>query len=342
MTSSTPYTNAAAYAGYGYTLLDNGVVQHYGTEPAAFLNDVLNRKAVEFLATAPDRFFLELSSLTPHLPAPVAPRHVGSHAFTQAPRDPAFDAPVINPPSWLAAQQPFGPRAVRRMDRLWQQRAESAESFADSVEVVRDELKRTGHDKDTLVLVTSDNGFHVGSYRSKRGKRTAFDVDTVVPLVAIGPGVPQGTVVDAMTSETDLAPTITTLLGIDAPAWVDGQSIAGYFDPSAQPYGANPNTRTAALSESLGVAGPGDPDFELAAPPSFTALRTEEWLYVESLAGEKELYNRIEDPYELNNVIDSAPPDTVLALQRQFAAMKECAGDACRVADSLTLPDSTS
>ena len=333
-----PATNAAAYAGYGYTMTDNGLIQHYGTAPEDFLNDVLNRKAVQFLASAPDRFFLELSSLTPHLPSPVAPRHLGSHSFAQAPRDPAFDAEVTNPPSWLAAQAPFGPRQVRRMDRLWEQRAESAESFADSVEAVMNELKRTGHDKDTLVLVTSDNGFHVGSYRSKRGKRTAFDVDTVVPMVAIGPGVPRGTVVDAMTSETDLAPTITTLLGIDAPAWVDGQSIAGYFDPSTVPYGADPNTRTASLSESLGIAGPGDPDFELAAPPSFTALRTKEWLYVESQAGEKELYNRVTDPYELNNVIDSAPASIVLGLQKQFTAMQQCAGDSCRVADSMKTP----
>jgi N-acetylglucosamine-6-sulfatase len=337
-----PYTNAAAYAGYDYTLDDNGVVQQYGSTPQDFLNDVLNRKAVEFLASAPDRFFLELSSLTPHLPSPVAPRHAGSHAFTAVPRDPAFDSPITNPPSWLASLQPFGPKAVRRMDQLWQQRAESAESFADSVQVVMDELKRTGHDKDTLVLVTSDNGFHVGSYRSKQGKRTAFDTDTVVPLVAIGPGVPKGTVVDAMTSETDVAPTITTLLGVDAPAWVDGQSIAGYFDPSMQPFGAQPNTRTAALSESLGIAGPGDPDFEPSAPPGFTALRTKEWLYVESLLGEKELYNRIADRYELNNIIDTAPASTVLALQRQFTAMQQCAGDTCRVADSMPVPTSVS
>jgi N-acetylglucosamine-6-sulfatase len=333
-----PYTNAAAYAGYGYTMADNGLIQQYGTAPRDFLNDVLNRKAVEFLATAPDRFFLELSSLTPHLPSPVAPRHLGSHTFARVPRDPSFDAPVINPPSWLASLPPFGPRMVRNMDRLWQQRAESAESFADSVQVVMDELKRTGHDKDTLVIVTSDNGFHVGSYRTKRGKRTAFDVDTVVPMVVLGPGVPRGTAVSAIVSETDVAPTITTMLGVDSPAWVDGQSIAGYFDPAAVPYGADPNTRTAALSESLGIAGPGDPDFEISAPPNFTALRTKEWLYVESLSGEKELYNRITDPYELNNVIDSAAPDTVLGLQRQFNAMKECSGDTCRVADSMTLP----
>jgi arylsulfatase A-like enzyme len=333
-----PYTNAAAYAGYDYVLTDNGVLQRYGHRPQDFLNDVLDAKAVEFLATAPDRFFLELSSLTPHLPSPAAPRHQGSHAGAFAPRDPAFDAAVANPPSWLLGADALKPKAIRNIDQTWQLRAESAESFADSVDAVMNELQRTGRDKDTLVLVTSDNGFHMGSYRTIRGKRTAFDVDTVVPFVAIGPGMPRGTVVSAITSETDLAPTISALLGVDSPAWVDGQSIAGYFDPAAQPFGAQPNTRTATLSESLGTTQPGDPDYELAAPPNFTSLRTKEWLYVESLSGEKELYNRATDPYELNNVIDTAPADTVLALQRQFAAMKECAGDSCRVADSMAVP----
>ena len=333
-----PFTNGAAYAGYNYVLTDNGALRRYGHAPADFLNDVLDKAAARFLSTTPDHFFLELASLTPHLPSPVAPRHRGSHAGAIAPRDPAFNAAVINPPSWLVDVKPLGRKAIRSADRTWQLRAESAESFADSVDTVMAGLKKTGHDKDTLVLITSDNGFHVGSYRTHRGKRTAFDVDTVVPLVAIGPGVPQGQTISAMTSETDLAPTITTLLGAKAPAWVDGQSIAGDFAPGTQIYGADTNTRTAALSESLGIARPGDPDFELRAPPTFTALRTKEWMYVESQAGEKELYNRIADPFELDNVIDTAPPATVLALQKQFAAMTACAGDSCRVADSMPVP----
>jgi hypothetical protein len=47
----------------------------------------------------------------------------------------------------------------------------------------------------TLVIVTSDKGFPVESYRTHRAKRSAFDADTVVPMVVIGPGVPAGQVI---------------------------------------------------------------------------------------------------------------------------------------------------
>lgn len=36
--------------------------------------------------------------------------------------------------------------------------------------------------------------------------------------------------------------------------------------------------------------------------PEFHAVRTEEWKYVEYETGEKELYDLVNDPYELNNL----------------------------------------
>jgi N-acetylglucosamine-6-sulfatase len=67
-------------------------------------------------------------------------------------------------------------------------------------------------------------------------------------------------------------------------------------------------------------------------------LRTREWLYVESASGERELYNRRTDPFEVHNVIATAPAATVEALHRQFLAMNTCAGLTCRIADSMPAP----
>ena len=333
-----PTTPVGAYRGYDYTLSVNGVLQQYGSTPRDFLNDVLDDHAARFLATATSPFFLELASFTPHLPSPVAVRHKGSHKGAKVPRDDAFNAPVVNPPSWLDGLPPLTKAAIKALDRTFAQRAESAESFADSVQTVLDSLVASGHDSDTLVIVTSDNGFHMGSYRTRRGKRTAFDADTVVPFVAIGPGVTPGKRIEDMVSETDLGPTVAALLGSPSPDWVDGASIVGLLDPSTLAYGAKPGTRTAALSESLGLSSPSDPDFELLAPPTFTAMHTRDWLYVESLTGERELYDRRTDPLELTNVIDTAPEETVLTLQRQFEALRTCTGPTCHVADSMPTP----
>jgi arylsulfatase A-like enzyme len=209
---------------------------------------------------------------------------------------------------------------------------------ADSVESVQQALIDSGHADDTLVLVTSDNGFHVGSYRMHRGKRSAFDSDTVVPLVVIGPGIAKGQVVSEMTSETDLAPTLTQALGAEAPSWADGRSLWPLLpDPAAGAAVRGP-WRTGVLSESLGVVQRGDPDFQLIAPPPFASLRTRTWLYVEISTGERELYDRVHDPYEIANIAATVPPGVVDALSAQLHALTACSGVACQIADSMPEP----
>lgn len=329
-----PVSGGHDYKGYDYALDENGTLTQHGSAPADFLNDVLDQKAADFIGTAGDHFFLELATFTPHLPSPVAPRHRGSHAGEQAPRDPAFDAAVSSAPGWLTGLPPLTQVERAHLDRTWVRRAESAESVADSVDAARSALQSSGHLDDTLIIVTSDNGFHVGSYRAHRGKRTAFDVDTVVPTVLIGPGMTPGTRIDAMTSETDLGPTISDLLGATTPPYVDGRS----WLPIIQAAGSTVPWRTATLSESLSQPRPGDPDYQLIAPPTFTALRSRQWLFVESKTGERELYDRVHDPYELHNIIATAPRTTVDTLHRQLVAMHRCAGPTCHLADALPEP----
>ncbi len=331
----TPITGAAAYSGFGYTLADNGVLRRYGRAPDDFLNDVLDQKASEFIASAGDRFFLELATFTPHLPSPVAPRNRGSHANETAPRDGTFDVAVRGAPAWLRGLPRLTAADRAHLDRTWVRRAESAESVADSVETVQAALAASGHSDDTLIVVTSDNGFHIGSYRTHRGKRTAFDVDTVVPAVLIGPGIARGRTIDAVTSGTDLGPTITDVLGGSVPTWVEGRSWLPLLESTDT---KTVSWRTATVSESLRDPLPGDPDYELIAPGSFVALRSQRWLFVQSLSGERELYDRIHDPFETRNIVRTAPRAVVDALHRQLVAMYRCTGAQCRQADAMPQP----
>lgn len=327
-----PISRGQNYRGYNYSLNDNGAISAYGHAPSDFLSTVLDAKASDFIARASDRFFLELATFAPHLPSPVAPKNRGSHAGERALRDLAFGKAVANAPTWLSGQPAFSPALVAHLDRTWQRRAESAESVADSVDSVMSSLQASGHLDDTLVLVTSDNGFHVGSYRLHRGKRTAYDTDTVVPLVAIGPGIKQGQVISKMVSEIDLGPTIAEVMGATTPDWVDGRSAWPLLN------GIDDSWRTGVLSESLGAVQPGDPDFQFISPPKYAALRTQRWLYVEYLNGERELYNRESDPFEIDNIVSTASTNVVAALHDQLLALTACAGTSCRVADALPEP----
>jgi arylsulfatase A-like enzyme len=334
---AVPMSGAESYTGYNYVLNDDGELRSYGNAPSDFLNDVITSKATDFIRTSPSSFFLELATFNPHRPAPVAVRNKGTHLTDVAPRDPSYNAYGANEPTWMNRIRPMGPKLVAEMDALWRQRAQSAESVADSVDAVRAELAATGKASSTLIIVTSDNGYHAGAHRMRGGKRTAFHEDTVVPMVVIGPGVPAGSTVDAMTSTVDLAPTITGVLGTAPPAWVDGRSLTGIFSSGNVPT----DWRTAALSESMGRSTPKDPDYQVDAPPNFTALRTPQWLFVVYRNGERELYDLVADPYELNNIAATADPALVASLYSQLQAMRACAGPTCRTADSIPVPSAS-
>ena len=64
---AVPVSHGSSYEGYDYILNDNGSLRRYGKRPSAFLNDVITDKATSFIQTAPDGFFLELSTFNPPL-----------------------------------------------------------------------------------------------------------------------------------------------------------------------------------------------------------------------------------------------------------------------------------
>jgi N-acetylglucosamine-6-sulfatase len=73
----------------------------------------------------------------------------------------------------------------------------------------------------------------------------------------------------------------------------------------------------------------GDPDFQpvnAGDPPSYSALRTNHYLYVEYSTGQHEYYNLKTDPYELDNRYRQLPRRTQQSLRRALARMTHCHG----------------
>lgn len=91
-------------------------------------------------------------------------------------------------------------------------------------------LKRTGIDRNTLVIFTSDNGPYQGGVTANlRGtKGTAWEGGYRVPFIARWPGtIPAGTVSPAISMNIDLLPTIQAITGAVLPAdlLLDGKDI---------------------------------------------------------------------------------------------------------------------
>jgi arylsulfatase A-like enzyme len=137
-----------------------------------------------------------------------------------------------------------------------------------------------------------------------------------------------------MTSTLDLAPTIAQIQGVQPPGWIDGRSLLPLLNKST-----DVAWRTGTLTESLARARRGDPDFGLGAAPTFSALRTQSWLYVEYSDRSVQLIDLVNDPFEINNVIRTTSPTIVQQLQAQLRALSVCAGPSCLVADSMPTPE---
>jgi choline-sulfatase len=94
----------------------------------------------------------------------------------------------------------------------------------DRVDRLLSALDRLGLADDTLVVYASDHGEPLGDH-GIWWKCCMYEQSVGVPLVARGPGVEEGRVVDSPTSLLDLVPTMADAVGVDAdPAW-QGRSL---------------------------------------------------------------------------------------------------------------------
>lgn len=332
------------YAEYGYHLAVGREVGSYGSGPRSYLTSVLSTKASQFIAAASKAkqpFFAEVSTFSPHRPFVPAPTDLTKFGGVQAPQTPAFGRAVRHAPGWLAKVPPLTAAAKSRLNKDFRLRVRDVQSVDRMIAHLENEIRALGVANNTYFVFSSDNGLHLGEHDLRRGKQTAFDTDINVPLIVTGPGVPAGKNTTDLTQNIDLAPTFESIAGGTPSANVDGHSLLGLL------HGVSPPSwRTAVLIEHHGqVAAHGDPDFQpvnAGDPPSYEAMRTNQYLYVEYKTGQREYYDLIADPNELNNRYAQLTPKFKRTLHQTLAKMKAChASTACWTAQHLSPIPST-
>jgi N-acetylglucosamine-6-sulfatase len=319
------------YKGFNYVLNANGRVARFGRARRAYLTDVLRRRGIDFIsraARADGPFLLEIATIAPHRPSVPAPRDRYDFPGLQVPRDAAFDVTPADPPSWLRGRLPLSQDQLDALSREFRRRAQSVQAIDELVCQVRQLLRERGLDKNTYVVFSSDNGYHMGQRRLLAGKMTAYDTDVRVPLVVVGPGVRHGSATDALAENVDLAPTFMRFAHVRPPRSVDGQSLMPLL------HGQAPDGwRDAVLIEHHHPESPnGDPDRQTMSsgnPPSYEALRTADELYVEYVTGEREWYELLSDPDQLDNRYDELDASQRTALHERLVALENCHGAGC-------------
>ncbi len=253
-------------------------------------------KAVELIKRhAGQPFFLAVGFVRPHVPF-VAPRKYFEPflPYEKLPLPPKI------PGDWDDIPKPginYKTSVNMKMDERRQKKAVggyyAAVSYMDAqVGKVLDALEQSGQADNTIVIFTSDHGFHLGEH-DFWAKVSLRDESAMVPLIIKVPGK-QPAVCHSLVELIDLYPTIARLAGLEVPARLQGKDLSRIFD--------DPTHRVR------------DAAFSVAPSSKGFLLRTDQWAYIqygEDAAGGIELFDAVRDPRQYTN----------LAAQPEFASV---------------------
>jgi len=161
-------------------------------------------------------------------------------------------------------------------------------------------LERLKLADNTIVVLWSDHGYHLGEHNGIWQKRTLFEQSARSPLIIRAPGMKgNGTASTRIVEFVDIYPTLTDLAGLNPPKGLEGRSLKPLLkDPLTEWNGT-------AITQVLRPA-----DKRLPKSVMGRSIRTERWRYTDWGEGKSgvELYDHAADPMEFNNL--ALKPDT--------------------------------
>jgi arylsulfatase A-like enzyme len=187
-------------------------------------------------------------------------------------------------------------------------------------------LEASGHLDDTIVVYLSDHGDMKGSH-GLNDKCRPEEESIRIPLLFRYPRAFQaGTVHDGLISLVDLMPTLLGVLGIPAPATVQGIDRSG--DLAGAGAGIPPSDRDP-LEDAVYIEQNGIGYIQNHPRVHWRCLRTGPWsLTVSRPGGPRMLFNLGEDPYEQRNLFeDEAFAQVRVTLLELMRAKAESIGD---------------
>ena len=186
-------------------------------------------------------------------------------------------------------------------------------------------LESLGVDENTIVCYTSDHGDHLSSHgygkprdlwlhdSMRASKATPYEESIHVPFVLRWPGVTvSGTRTNAFMGAIDLAPTMLGACGVPVPGGLQGRDLSGVGRGEEVP----PDTdRTPGASEAVFLQNManGWPDRD-GWVGRWRGIRTSRWTYARWFSNEYGpwLFDRLEDPLEMVNLVDAIESRPVL------------------------------
>jgi iduronate 2-sulfatase len=265
------------------------------------LSAALAVEKLSALSASKQPFFLSVGFFKPHLPFTAPKKYWDLYEESKIPLTPSPDIPSgINPKSLHTSQEfnqyrlgdekaslekPVSDAYARKLRHAYY----AAASYADAqIGKVLTALKASGLEKNTIVILWTDHGWHLGDDRVW-GKHTLFDWALRSVLMVKTPQTKKGIISQKIISAVDVYPTLMELCGLSMPHQTDGKSFVRLLH--------NPN----------------DQKWENAAYSYFNdglSVRTDRYRLTKYFRKEEpsiELFDHTTDPYENNNIAGQYP-----------------------------------
>lgn len=251
-------------------------------------------KAVEILETPREKpFWLGVGFVRPHVPF-VAPQRYFEpfkpYANLQLPDRLSNDWDDI-PKAGINYKTSLNMQMdIRRQKKAVGGYLASVAYMDAQVGVVLKSLRDAGLEDKTIIVFTSDHGYHLGEH-DFWAKVSLRDESAGVPLIICVPGYEPG-VCHSFVELLDLYPTLCDLCGLEVPEHLQGKNIAPMLTDPA--YAVR------------------DAAFSVAPMRKGFLLREERWAFIqyeEDASGGCELFDCVADPQQFHNVADKYPAE---------------------------------
>ncbi|MCA9053089.1 MAG: sulfatase, partial [Planctomycetaceae bacterium] len=171
----------------------------------------------------PEPFFLSCGFFLPHVPCYATQKWFDLYPEDSLQLPPVLDGDRGDTPefSWyLHWKLPEVRLSWLKQERQWKPLVRAylaSTSFMDSqIGRVLDALDASGHVDDTIVVLWSDHGWHLGE-KAITGKNTLWDRSARVPLIFAGPGITTGAKCGEPAELLDIYPTLLELCDLPQP-----------------------------------------------------------------------------------------------------------------------------
>lgn len=251
-------------------------------------------------------FFLGVGFYRPHIPLYAPKKYFDEYPIEELilPETIANDLEDLDSAAKDVAAEIFsgGKHSTILKYQQWEKAVQAymgCTSFVDTqIGYLIKELKNSGKLDNTIIVLFSDHGYHLGE-KEHWGKFTGWKESTHVPFIIIDPASKNKGLCNETVSLLDIYPTLIELTGLQNSEIIfDGESLTSFIE--------NPIKKT-----------------ERVVLTSFRkgnyAVTSTEWKMIRYKDGSTELYNRLDDKNEWYNLANQTRyKDIIISLEKQL------------------------